>query len=395
MNTISPEEIVLDNMFSKASLIESGIYSREQLIQERKRDLLHEYMRDREKPLHEATSANAQKLLELEQLGLLQTYKNYEQSLKWLKDLNVNGYNFQIDQPSVNWKEIFDGAWLKEQILSIFGWLWYILEKIAIIYAMSSMILFLTNLIIKFYNAFAIHKAIGKQASITKILLTGIFGIFSQTLTQLVAKIQEEETSHDSDENYSHYTRHNKHRKNIFRRHSSDITNITDHNDNDTPSQVYIDTNYKHYNTTIRRTDKGIQLRTIDSPPKKQKPPLPERKYKQEPLKIEPLETITENKLPILPPQLVTPPPAYQCLGNNLSFNTPQTTSLTTPPIAPIPSAPNIQQQSSTFQGSSYEPPLGISKTTPYEIPQPSPTSTNQQNLIPSVKLMEIQNPNQ
>ena len=168
LNTISPEEIVLDNMFSKASLIESGIYSREQLIQERKIDLLHEYMRDREKPLQEATSANAQKLLELEQLGLLQTYKNYEQSLKWLKDLNMNGYNFQIDQPSVNWKEIFDGAWLKEQILSIFGWPWYILEKMAIIYAMISMILFLTNLIMKCYNAFAIHKAIGKQARITK-----------------------------------------------------------------------------------------------------------------------------------------------------------------------------------------------------------------------------------
>ena len=78
-------------------------------------------MRDREKPLQEATSANAQKLLELEQLGLLQTYNNYEQSLKWLKDLNINGYNFQIDQPSVNWKEIFDRAWLKEQTLSIFG----------------------------------------------------------------------------------------------------------------------------------------------------------------------------------------------------------------------------------------------------------------------------------
>ena len=227
-------------MFSKASLIESGIYSREQLIQERKQDLLHEYMRDREKPLQEATSANAQKLLELEQLGLLQTYKIYEQSLKWLKDLIINGYNFQIDQPSVNWKEIFDGAWLKGQILSIFGWTWYILEKMAIIYAMISMILFLTNLIIKFYNAFSIHKAIGKQASITKILLTGTFGNFSQTLTQLVAQIQDEETSHNIDENYSHYTRLNKPRKNIFRRHSSDITHITDHNDNAKPTQVLL-----------------------------------------------------------------------------------------------------------------------------------------------------------
>ena len=36
LNTISPEEIVLDTMFSKASLIESGIYSKEQLVQERK-----------------------------------------------------------------------------------------------------------------------------------------------------------------------------------------------------------------------------------------------------------------------------------------------------------------------------------------------------------------------
>ena len=35
----------------------------------------------------------------------------------------------QFDQPSVNWKEIFDGAWIKEQILSIFCWPWYILEK--------------------------------------------------------------------------------------------------------------------------------------------------------------------------------------------------------------------------------------------------------------------------
>ena len=86
-------------------------------------------MRDREKPLQEATSANAQKLLELEQLGLLATYKNYEKTLKWLKDLNIKGYNFQIDQSRFNWKEIIDGEWLKDQVISIFGWPWYILQK--------------------------------------------------------------------------------------------------------------------------------------------------------------------------------------------------------------------------------------------------------------------------
>ena len=71
LHTISPEEIRVDNLFSRASLIENGIFSKEQLIKERERDLLREYIRDRSEPLHEATSANAQKLHELDQLGPL------------------------------------------------------------------------------------------------------------------------------------------------------------------------------------------------------------------------------------------------------------------------------------------------------------------------------------
>ena len=78
-------------------------------------------MRDREKPLQEATLANAQKLNELEQLGLLETYKSYENSLRLLKDLNINGYNFKIDQTGVNWKDIFNGEWLKDQTITIHG----------------------------------------------------------------------------------------------------------------------------------------------------------------------------------------------------------------------------------------------------------------------------------
>ena len=142
-------------------------------------------------------------------------------------------------------------------------------------------------------------------ASITKILLTGIFGIFSQTLTQLVAQTQEEENNHDSDENYTHYRNHKPRKKHTFRRHSTVITHTTDCTDNDKPAEIYVDTNYKHYNTTIRTT----------------------------------LETKSENKLQTLPPQLITPPPAYQCLGNNVSFPT-------TPPNhnKNLPSAPNIQQ---------------------------------------------------
>ena len=153
--------------------------------------------------------------------------------------------------------------------------------------------------------------------------------------------------------------------------------------------ETYVDTNYKHYNTTIQRTENGLQLRTTNSSPKKQKPPLPERKYKQEPLRVEPLELISEKKLQTLPPQLITPPPAYQCLGNNISF---PTTPLNHK--APLPSAPNLQQQQTTsFQSHSYEQPHNMNQSTSYEIPQPSNKSTSKQHLIPTVKLMDIQNP--
>ena len=251
----------------------------------------------------------------------------------------------------------------------------------AIIYAMISMILFITNLVIKFYNAFAIHKAIGKQASITKILLTGIFGIFSQTLTQLVAQIQEDNIDNDSDDNNSHYGNlNNRPRKNKpnFCRHSTEVTTST-HNNNEIPTEIYVDTIYKHYNTTIRRTENGLQLRTLESSTKTRKPPLPERKYKPEPFKIEPLETIKENKLQTIPPQLITSPPAYQCLGNSLT--------------APIPSAPKIEQHNILFNNHPYESPIPINQPTPYEIPKPSSTSNEQQHLIPTSKLLDIQNP--
>ena len=118
----------------------------------------------------------------------------------------------------------------------------------AILYAMLIMLLLIANLIKKFYNAFAIHRAIGKQASITKILLTEKFGIFSQTLTQFVAQIQEDENNYSDRNNTNNDNKNYRPRKTKkkFRRHSTDLPHIIYHNDNDEPTDIYVDTNYKH-----------------------------------------------------------------------------------------------------------------------------------------------------
>ena len=117
----------------------------------------------------------------------------------------------------------------------------------------------------------------------------------------------------------------------------------------------------------------------MESSTKTQKPPLLERKYKPEPFKIEQLETIKENKLQTILPQLITPPPAYQFLGNSLS--------------APIPSAPKIEHHNILFNKHPYETPITINQPTPFEIQKPSSTSNEQQDLIPTSKLLDIQNP--
>ena len=131
---------------------------------------------------------------------------------------------------------------------------------------MVNFLLFVFNVIIKFYNAFAIHKAIGKQVSLTRILLSGIFGIFSHTLTQLIAEAQDTDNSSDDDNN-SHGTQNSNTEKKKVKvtmkhqpRTKSNIQITKSTFVLDDVNDVYVDNNYKHYNATIRRSKKSIQL---------------------------------------------------------------------------------------------------------------------------------------
>ena len=100
---------------------------------------------------------------------------------------------------------------------------------------------------------------------------------------------------------------------------------------------------------------------------------------------MEQLETISENTklsdtIHPLPPQLITPPPAHQCLGTQ----------------PPLHSAPQLQQHTTLVNDrtQSYKTPQPLIKqSTPYEIPQPTNTSTNTKPLIATVKIIERQNP--
>ena len=136
---------------------------------------------------------------------------------------------------------------------------------------MVNFILFVLNVIIKIYNAFAIHKAIGKQASLTKKIIWNLRNILTY-INPITAEAQEIDNTSDHSDNNSHpsnnnYTikREKKNSKTQYRPQEQLQINITqspfliDHDDDD----IYVDTNYKHYNATVRRSNKGIQLINI------------------------------------------------------------------------------------------------------------------------------------
>ena len=205
--------------------------------------------------------------------------------------------------------------------------------------------------------------AIGKQVSLTRILLSTIFGIFSHTLTQLTAEAQDSDSSSDDDNN-SHETQNNNTVKNKLKvtmkhqpRTKSDVQITESPFVIDDDNDVYVDTNYKQYNATIRRSKKGLQLKNASH---KSKPSIPTQKSSLEPLHQELLATIhdkgsiRDQPLPKTPP-LLPPPPL-----------------ITTPPYQ-TPSAPEL-----------------FDKRQNYETAQKDETP---KHLIRSVKLLEIQNP--
>ena len=125
----------------------------------------------------------------------------------------------------------------------------------------------------------------------------------------------------------------------------------------DDDNDVYVDINYKHYNATIRQSKKGRQLKNTDH---KSKPSVPTRKSSLERLHQELLATINDKgsirdqQLPKIP-SLLPPPP------------------LITPPPYQTPSSPELFDQRPNYETTQKD-----------ETPKP---------LIPSVKLLEIQNP--
>ena len=91
---------------------------------------------------------------------------------------------------------IFSFVTLKNEIIAFLGWLYYILERMAISYAMFNFMGFFFSLLKGIYNTCAIHTQVNRQASLARIIFAEFFGIFSSSInkTLLDAQIKEYNT---------------------------------------------------------------------------------------------------------------------------------------------------------------------------------------------------------
>ena len=106
---------------------------------------------------------------------------------------------------------------------------------------------------------------------------------------------------------------------------------------NNDDNEIYVDTNYKHYNATVRCSNKGIQLKNLDA--KSKKPPILERRTFLESFNKELLATIADKEsirdhpLPMLPKPPPQPP------------KSPPPLPIITPPPHQPPRAPDFFEQ--------------------------------------------------
>ena len=113
-------------------------------------------------------------------------YSGYFKDIKKFIYLNGEKYRPQDISP-IN---IFSSVTLKNEILAVLGWPYYILERLTILYAMFNFIGFLFSLLKGIYNTCAIHTQVSRQASVALILFAGFFGLFSSFINKILLDAQ-------------------------------------------------------------------------------------------------------------------------------------------------------------------------------------------------------------
>ena len=93
----------------------------------------------------------------------------------------IYGKQFTL-RPRLNWRDLINSNYFKESLIGIFGYPWYVLKGIVIIWTLFNFPQCLTGPFRSAYNAYILKSLLGPNTRLAKIITSIFFGVFSQTI---------------------------------------------------------------------------------------------------------------------------------------------------------------------------------------------------------------------
>ena len=188
LKKFSPESIRAIARNPNIVLQSIGIYSKSDIQHHIRTQQFQELLTQMDTIQRQSIDQNLRKLAETAGFADIYT-QDYSGYFKDVKDyIYLNGAKYRPQDISP--VKIFSFVTLKNKILAFLGWLYYILEKLTILYPMFNFIGFLFSLLKGIYNTCAIHTQKNRQASVARILIAGFFGIFSSSINKILLDAQ-------------------------------------------------------------------------------------------------------------------------------------------------------------------------------------------------------------
>ena len=172
---------------------------------------------------------------------------------------------------------------MKESLIGIFGYPWYVLKEIAIFWTVFNLIQFLFGLFRNVLNTYNLKALLGPNITLAKIITSGFFGVFSQTIFHVLKADSTEygppspnvdthrRHSVDSATPHSHHELNHLHRKfeNFYKKFSCPAHNNSNKHTSTLPISIY-DCYESPIVTRHREPDfQSLQLHSFHPDPRK------------------------------------------------------------------------------------------------------------------------------
>ena len=179
VKVFTPVEV--DNHFTHAEFTaqQLGIYSQHHWTKSEDKMRFNQLVDDAAEKFEVARAVNFADLAKQAQLEaqfsrLRTEYNDY------FNKLFINGKELTLRR--LDWQDIINGSYLKESLFGIFGYPWYVLKEIAIIWTVFNLLHLIFGVFRDVLNTYNLKALLGPFITLAKIITSGFFGILSQTI---------------------------------------------------------------------------------------------------------------------------------------------------------------------------------------------------------------------